>query len=118
VVGQILADAVADSGAGEAALAEATRHGRHLGEAARARSGADVSAALADLGFEPRPGGPDRVVLANCPFHAMAVRQPALICGLNRSFVEGVLAGLGANGLAARLSPRPDACCVEVGPPD
>jgi predicted ArsR family transcriptional regulator len=118
LVGRILADAMADNqgDAGQAALAEAERHGRRLGEAARYQSEGEIGILLAELGFEPRPGPPGRIVLDNCPFHALAVRQPALICGLNRAFVEGLLAGLGATGLAARLAPRPDACCVEVGP--
>jgi hypothetical protein len=58
---------------------------------------------------------PARLVLANCPFHALAVRQPELICGMNHAFVRGVLDGLGVTRLSARLVPRPGACCVEVG---
>ena len=71
---------------------------------------------LADLGFEP-----DRIehtiVLHNCPFHSLAVRQPNLVCGLNQAFVAGLLDGLGADGLMAQLAPRVGHCCVEVSVP-
>jgi predicted ArsR family transcriptional regulator len=73
-----------------------------------------AGAALADLGFEPCPAPPDRLTLRNCPFHALAIRQPELICGLNESFIAGLLAGLRTRALAPRLVPRPGACCVEV----
>ena len=99
--------------------------GRHAGADAEgaepAGACADVAAelalagaALADLGFEPCPAPPGRLTLRNCPFHALAARQPELICGLNESFIAGLLAGLRTQALAPRLVPRPGACCVEV----
>jgi predicted ArsR family transcriptional regulator len=72
-----------------------------------------ASGALEELGFEPRTGT-GGLILRNCPFHALAERQRQLVCGLNHSFVAAFLTGLGSNHLAARLVPRPDACCVEV----
>jgi len=53
-------------------------------------------------------------VLGKCPFHPLAVRQTELICGINVAFVEGLLAGLGCDALAAELEPHPDGCCVRV----
>lgn len=73
-----------------------------------------AGAALADLGFEPCSAPPNRLTLRNCPFHALAARQPELICGLNESFIAGLLAGLRTRALVPRLVPRPGACCVEV----
>lgn len=136
LIGEILADAIVNQpeGAGEAAKREAFSRGRRLGRqqaaharldrSTRARAGRDASgnlelahAVLADLGFEPRALSPERLGLANCPFHALAVRQPELICGLNHSFVTGLLTGLGVPRLTARLVPRPGGCCVEVTGP-
>ncbi len=38
-----------------------------------------------------------------------------LICGMNLSFVEGLLEGLGAaEGFTARLDPAPGYCCVRI----
>jgi predicted ArsR family transcriptional regulator len=121
LIGEILADALAaDPAVGEVARREAYERGRETGGE---RRGADeppadlrvAAATLADLGFEPAPER-DRLVLVNCPFSALAARQPELICGVNHAFVRGLLTGLGAARFTARLAPRPDACCVEVCP--
>jgi predicted ArsR family transcriptional regulator len=139
LMGEILADAVATEpgAADEAALREAYARGRAEAggrRAAEADRGDDLErarAALAELGFEPcataePPAGPThrpasggrsrRLILANCPYRALATRQPELICGINRAFVHGLLTGLGTDRLTARLVPRPGACCVEIGP--
>ncbi|HEU4532911.1 MAG TPA: hypothetical protein VFS00_02290, partial [Polyangiaceae bacterium] len=50
----------------------------------------------------------------NCPFHAIAARYPPLVCGMNLALYEGLLEGLGAARLEARLDPRPGECCVRV----
>jgi predicted ArsR family transcriptional regulator len=55
-------------------------------------------------------------VLGNCPFHPLAARHTALVCGINVEFVTGLLAGLGCQRLRAELRPDPDACCVRVVP--
>jgi len=119
LLGEIMADALAahPTPAGAAARREAYGRGVAAGDGRR-RAGAgaglaEVGEALTDLGFEPSAEH-NRLVLANCPFSALADRQPELICGMNHAFVRGLLAGLGAERLTARLMPRPDACCVEV----
>ncbi len=114
LMAEILADAVADGAAdaGRAALHHAGRRGRSLGEQRRGGRG-DVRAVLADLGFEPADEG-DRILLHNCPFHALAAHQTALVCGLNHAFLTGLVDGLGVTDRRARLAPRPDACCVEL----
>jgi predicted ArsR family transcriptional regulator len=116
LVGSILADAVADdpADARTAALARARDVGRQLGADRARRSGlAAASAALTDLGFEPRPDGQSAVVMDNCPFHQLAQHQPELICGLNVAFVTGLLEGLEVNATAV-LHPRPGHCCVRL----
>jgi predicted ArsR family transcriptional regulator len=114
LIAEILADAVAASPARayEEALRLAQDRGRDLGTRLRL-AGANVVGALADLGFEPDTGT-GRVLLRNCPFHALAVRQTALVCGLNHRFVTGLLAGLDAPAVRADLTPRPGTCCVEL----
>lgn len=94
--------------------------GRRTGaeSAARGPGGSEVEragAVLADLGYEPT-GRDDDVVLANCPFDALAREHTALICGVNEAFVGGLLDGLGCSGLEARLEPHPGQCCVLVSP--
>ncbi|GAA4633677.1 helix-turn-helix domain-containing protein [Actinoallomurus vinaceus] len=70
-----------------------------------------VEAALAARGYEPyREGG--RLRLRNCPFHALAAEFPPLVCGMNLALLEGLVEGLGATGVVARMDPRPGECCV------
>jgi predicted ArsR family transcriptional regulator len=117
LIAEILADAVATSpaDAGEAADRKARRLGQELGER-HARQGADLPTALEGLGFEPRADG-EQVLLDNCPFHAVATRHTALVCGLNHAFLTGVLQGLAVPDLVATLRPRPGACCVRLTSP-
>ncbi|MFI7284052.1 helix-turn-helix transcriptional regulator [Micromonospora chersina] len=114
LIAEILADAVADDphDAPEAARRHARRRGQELG--ARVRdSGEDLVAALAGLGFEPETRD-DHVLLGNCPFHVLATRQTALVCGLNHAFLGGLVDGAGRGDLLPRLAPRPGACCVRL----
>lgn len=119
LVATILADAVAADATDAAAAAreQAAALGHAIGAAGdRTGRAADrVARALADLGYEPRPDGED-IVMDNCPFHPLAQRHTALICGLNREFVAGLLGGLGLDASSAELRPRPGACCVRVRP--
>jgi predicted ArsR family transcriptional regulator len=100
----------------------AARTGRSVG--AHAASGLDrrapsdeVEAAVLDAlaadGYEPRREG-EGITLANCPFHALAREATELVCGMNRAYLGGVLDGIGAGGLDARLDPAPGRCCVRL----
>jgi predicted ArsR family transcriptional regulator len=120
LAGSILASAVERAGDSEESLSTAVDIA--AGEAGRSACGAmdpgmepveRLMAVLAEHGFEPRRDA-DTVVLANCPFHALAREHTELVCGLNRSFVAGVLAGTGCDGLEARLDPEPGLCCVKA----
>jgi predicted ArsR family transcriptional regulator len=93
--------------------------GTHARERAGARAGraAVLRAALGVLdehGFEPIEGPRGTVRLRNCPFDSLAQRHRDLVCGMNLSLVDGLLAGLDATGLAARLDPQPGRCCVTL----
>lgn len=121
LIAEILADAVAEdpTAARDAAMRQANRRGREIGAVAHedpAPESADtgVETALAHLGFEPERDAAGVVRLHNCPFHALASRHTELICGLNQCFITGLLAGLSATGVEARLAPRPGECCVEL----
>ncbi|HKC26682.1 MAG TPA: hypothetical protein VKB75_01600 [Jatrophihabitans sp.] len=80
------------------------------------RAVSTAHAVLAEQGFEPYRSG-DAVRLRNCPFHPLAAQAPALVCGLNRDYLAGVVEGLGADGaVVAELAPRPGECCVQISP--
>lgn len=113
LIAEILADAVADDPAH--ADETARRHAHERGHALGTRSrGGDLLDVLADLGFEPDSAGGGTVLLRNCPFHVLATRQTALVCGLNHAFLTGLVQGLHITGLRAHLAPRPGACCVQL----
>ena len=97
--------------------------GRRIGEEAKARGGPRPSKAkqrealldvLREHGFEPRKTGRD-VVLANCPFHALAQQFTDLVCGMNLHLMEGVRSVLDISDgeLQPRLEPEPGQCCVK-----
>jgi predicted ArsR family transcriptional regulator len=92
----------------------AYERGRDLG--AGAPPGDGRAAALGVLehhGFEPRVED-GAVTLANCPFHTLAREHTDLVCGMNLRLLEGVLDGVPAADLKARLQPVPGRCCVRL----
>lgn len=112
LVGHILASGVERAADGrdlttslEEAAAEAGR------EAAAPGDLATFTDALAGLGFEPRLED-DTVLLANCPFDTLAKTHTALVCGINKAFVQGLADGVGC-GVTACLEPEPGQCCVK-----
>lgn len=118
-----------DGGAPGEVVAEAGRQAAHrrgvlLGADAReqtraGRLGPERALTLAvgvleACGYEPARADPRRVVLRNCPFHRLVDRSRDLVCGLNQAFCAGVVAGLGAPGVTAALTPEPGRCCVQL----
>jgi predicted ArsR family transcriptional regulator len=120
--GQVLADAVTRAAAEgipvmaavEAAAADA---GHRLAASAPVPDGVAgpdrLVAVLAGCGYEPRVDGRS-VVLANCPFHALARDHTALVCGMNLHLLGALVAELGDPGLEAVLDPAPGRCCVRL----
>lgn len=71
---------------------------------------------LRDLGYEPRQDGSE-VILANCPFHALAQEFTPLVCGMNLALCRGLAEALElpAAGLRPHLQPHEGRCCVAFG---
>lgn len=115
LVGHILASGVERAGRsptlGEAVDEAATEAGRAIGAEAGPGDLGTFTRVLAEQGFEPLVQG-DTVLLANCPFDTLAKSHTALVCGLNRAFVQGVADGLGCD-VTACLEPEPGLCCVK-----
>lgn len=118
LVARLLAHAVAEGE--DAARGAARERGRKL---ARDRDGDErsrpdaVRTLLHERGYEPVEDPDGTVHLRNCPFQAVAASHPALVCGINLAFVEGVLDGLGGSPHRAHLDPRPGRCCVAIKNP-
>jgi predicted ArsR family transcriptional regulator len=66
---------------------------------------------LTEYGYEPRRAD-GTIVLSNCPFHALARQHTQLVCGMNLAIMDAITERLREIGLAARLQPAPDRCCV------
>ena len=132
LAGQILARAVEDAARDGVPVLQAVQRaaveaGHRLGAAQRLRDEGsaaasgdavdarleDVAAVLAAHGYEPRVQG-DRVVLANCPFHALAREHTALVCGMNLHLITALLDELGRRDVQAGLDPAPQRCCVTL----
>ena len=103
-----------DEGGGVANAAR--ERGRSIGAAARDRQRAEGSGAIEDVlvraGYQPFRDESGEIRLANCPLHELAAAHRDLTCGMNLALLEGVLEGLGAGGIEARLDPRAGVCCV------
>lgn len=105
-------DLAAASGAGAAAAA-GDRDGRNGGPASALPAAIErLGEVLAAAGYEPTPSAGGGLTLRNCPFDALVARHRALVCGTNLAFAEGLIEGLGSEGVVARLEPGPDRCCV------
>ena len=118
LAGRILADAVEQAAAGvplDGALRAAAERAAYRVVETVPTDGDRLPQVLAGLGYEPREEEAG-LRLVNCPFHSMAAEHTALVCGVNRDFVQGVLDALGRGDVQARLTPTPGQCCVTVVP--
>jgi predicted ArsR family transcriptional regulator len=126
LLAELLATAI-DAARGADPRREVTRAaralGRGLGAEARGRAGSRPSraallraaiAVLDEYGFAPAEESRGSVRLRNCPFDALARAHRQLVCGMNLAFMEGIIAGLDATGITARLDPQPGRCCVTL----
>ena len=103
---------------------QARQRGRRAGVDARAqlrpgRLGPERAVTLPQsvletCGYEPVRQAPRELVLRNCPFDRLAQRSRDLVCGINHAFCSGLVEGLDAAGVEARLEPAPGLCCVQL----
>lgn len=129
-VGSMLVDALQAAAEGEpardAALSIAARQGREVGEGARRRRSPrrannqlhrKLTNLLEDLAYESYATPEGGIAFRNCPFRTLAQRAPEFVCAMNHAFLDGILQGLGEEGLEALLACRqPGDCCVIVQP--
>lgn len=118
LAGHLLAAALEEAErTGEPTRAVLERHarerGRAMGESARSQGRDGVLHALEAHGFEPYTDG-EEVLLRNCPFHTLAREHTQLVCTMNLSLLDGLLAGHGDTALRARLEPQAGHCCVRL----
>jgi len=125
LVGDILAEAVSRAAGGApldgSLTASAREEGVALGRAVRGMSDEPTLRAVAEVlagqGYQPREDD-DVVTLRNCPFDELARKHTELVCGLNQTFVQGVVEGLERADATACLEPESGWCCVKVRPTD
>jgi predicted ArsR family transcriptional regulator len=104
----------------------AARMGRAIGSAARAVVGPRPGRAkarkavvdtLAGEGFRPQVEATGTVLLANCPFDAVARDHRPTVCRANLALVDGMLQAFGSEPcLSASLEPDDRRCCVVLRP--
>jgi predicted ArsR family transcriptional regulator len=122
LLAQMLAQAVSGLADSSGAV---TRTGLEWGRtlAAKAAAGQDPIDALLgilrSIGFDPavriRDEGLD-LELAHCPFQEVATRDPAVVCGLHRALISGVLSALDSELRITDLQvfPQPDLCVAQL----
>jgi predicted ArsR family transcriptional regulator len=124
LAGHIMAEAISESAHTGTRILDALNNAATAHGAAIAATSADhPSRADAALDFavdilnehayEPRRV--DRtVVMANCPFHRLAVSHTDLVCHLNHSLLSGFVDSIAPDLLQARLEPGENRCCVTL----
>ena len=119
---EVLAQALEDPRAKRASAsvtAAAHRAGVSLGAAGRTRASRGsalrrVTQLLDAQGYEPTESPRGVVRMRNCPFHAVALNHPDLVCGMNLAFMEGIVEGAAAGEITPTLDPQPGHCCVTL----
>lgn len=117
---QVLADAVERALVGtpiQQALTDAVREGARAVTEGWPRAGGteleQVEALLSRLGYEPRVDA-GAIKVRNCPYQQISAEHPALVCPMNREFVEAAAHELGCTGLAVESAGPGTGCCVRV----
>jgi len=127
LAGQLMARAITETRNNAVPVAQALggaaqEHGRWMaGEALRETTGSPthdelLGAARRVLDQEGYGSRSDQagLILANCPFRALADEHAPVICDMNLAIMEGFLAGLGRLHLTAVLEPAQGRCCVRL----
>jgi predicted ArsR family transcriptional regulator len=124
LAGHIMAEAIAESARTGTPILDALDNAAAARGAAIAATSADhpsgLDAALdiavrvlGEQAYEPRRI--DRtVVMANCPFHRLAVSHTDLVCRLNHSLLNEFVDSIAPDLLEANLEPGENRCCVTL----
>jgi predicted ArsR family transcriptional regulator len=124
LAGHIMAEAISESARTGTPILDALNSAAAAHGAAIAATSADHPSGsdaaldsairiLAEQAYEPRRI--DRtVVLANCPFHRLAVSHTDLVCRLNHSLLSGFVDTIAPDLLEARFEPGENHCCVTL----
>jgi predicted ArsR family transcriptional regulator len=75
-----------------------------------------LQAALRERAYEPYEDDNGVIRLRNCPFHQLAQQNRGVVCTMNLSLLEGLLAGLDTNDFSPSLEIEPGRCCVVLRP--
>jgi predicted ArsR family transcriptional regulator len=124
LAGHLMAEAITSSAMTDtkvpAALdTAAAAHGAAIGAGATDRPSSTENALdlavnlLSGHAYEPRRIG-STVVMANCPFDALARRHTELVCGMNHSLITGLVRSVAPDLLDVRLDPGDNRCCVTL----
>jgi len=127
LAGHVMAQAITTANESGTAVADALHQaavaeGHRLGDLVKTRLGRRRSPAavrraittvLGEYGYEPH-AGENVIMLANCPFHALAREHTDVVCGMNLDLLSGLLGTCDRGDMRARLDPSPGRCCVTL----
>ena len=118
LAGSVLASSIEESDrtgepARQALARVATERGRELGQ----RAGTLQNALVAG-GYEPRATDNGDTILANCPFHSLAMIHTDVVCDANVNLLRGVAEGAGDTEHNVVFDPCDGQCCVRITPRD
>ncbi|MHA6670114.1 helix-turn-helix transcriptional regulator [Homoserinimonas sp. A447] len=114
LAGSVLASSIEESDrtgepARQALSRVATERGRELGQ----RAGT-LRNALEIGGYEPRQAENGDTILANCPFHSLAMSHTDVVCDANLNLLRGVAEGAGDTEHNVVFDPCDGQCCVRI----
>lgn len=95
----------------------ASRLGAELAQQGHRGDVLELTRILSAHGYDPDLQETDRdtfIRLRNCPFHHLAQQQRKLVCGMNLSLIDGMVAELRLPDWQPVLAPRPGECCVAI----
>ena len=73
-----------------------------------------LESALSERGYEPLHDDAGTLRMHNCPFRHLAEVQPKVVCHMNLALIQGLVEGLGGDGLGPVIDPKAEHCCVAI----
>lgn len=113
LAGSLLAAAVEESDARGVPIRDALAEQAFTAGATIGAASAALADALVACGYEPREEASGDLILENCPFHGLATRHTALVCGANLQLTRGLAAATGDERTPV-LAPAEGRCCVAI----